>query len=144
MVGVSRLLLPLVVNEFHVLGTLWQEIYRYWQRRDRFNTTNRQHRTNSIEITRRNSCGIATAAKSDTPACRYLLGSCHSEFQGVGPVCHKWPTCPKPWPKKQKTQRWMPPTLHTPQKFWKFIAPSKFSNILTVNPDTLFPLLDLV
>ena len=23
------------------------------------------------------------------------------------------------------------PTLHTPQKFWKFIAPSKFSNTLT-------------
>ena len=117
MVGVSRLLLPLVVNEFHVLGTLWQEICRYWQRRDRFNTANRQHRTNSIEITRRNSCGIATVAKSDTPACHYLLGSCHSEFQGVGPVCHKWyewPTRPKPWPERQKInveclQRYIPP-----------------------------------
>ena len=102
MVGVSRLLLPLVVNEFHVLGTLWQEIDRYWQRRDRSSTADRQHRTNSIEITRRNSCGIATAARTDTPACRYLLGSCHSEFQGVGPVCHKWSTRPKPWPKRNK------------------------------------------
>ena len=81
MVGVSRLFLPLVANEFHVLGTLWQEIYRYWQRRDRFNTANRHNRTNSIEITRRNSCGIAIAVKSDTPACRNLLGSCHSEFR---------------------------------------------------------------
>ena len=81
MVGVSRLFLPLVASEFHVLGTLWQEIYRYWQRRDRFKAANRQSRTNSIEITWRNSCKIATAVKSDTPACRNLLGSCHSEFR---------------------------------------------------------------
>ena len=105
MVGVSRLLLPPVANEFHVLGTLWQEIYRYWQRRDRFNTANRQNRTNPIEIPWRNSCKIATAVKSDTPACRNLLGSCHSEFQGVGPVCHKWPARPKPWPERQENQR---------------------------------------
>ena len=81
MVGVSRLFLPLVASEFHVLGTLWQEIHRYWQRRDRFSTHIWQNRTNSIEITWRNSCKIATAVKSATPACCNLLGSCHSEFR---------------------------------------------------------------
>ena len=81
MVGVSRLFLPLVASQSHVLGTLWQEIHRYWQGRDRFNAANRQNRTNSIQIAWRNSCKIATAVKSDTPACRNLLGSCHSEFR---------------------------------------------------------------
>ena len=83
MVGVSRLFLPLLANEFHVLGTLWQEIHRYWQRRDRFNAANRQNRTNPIQIAWRNSCKIATAVKSDTPACRNLLGSCQYEFRAL-------------------------------------------------------------
>ena len=32
MVGVSRLFLPLLANQFDVLELLWQEIHRYWQR----------------------------------------------------------------------------------------------------------------
>ena len=32
--------------------------------------------------------------------------------------------------------------LHTPPKFWKFIAPSKFSNTLTSGSRYLLPLLD--
>ena len=78
---VNRLYLPLLANEFHILGTLWQEIHRYWQRRDSFNTANRQNRTNPIEIQWRNSCKVAIAAKSNTPAGRNLLGSCQSEFR---------------------------------------------------------------
>ena len=81
MVGVNRLYLPLLVNEFHVLGTLWHEIHRYWQRRGRLNTAKRQNRTNPIEIPWRNSCKVATAVKSDTPTSRNLLGSCQYEFR---------------------------------------------------------------
>ena len=74
MVGVSRLLLPLVASQSHVLGNLWQEIHRYGPKRDRFNATYRQNRANSIEITWRNSCKIATAANL-TPlvAATYLV-----------------------------------------------------------------------
>ena len=79
----SRLFLPLLVKEFHVLGTLWHEIHRYWSRRDSFNTANRQNRTDPIEIPWRNSCKVATAVKSDTPVSRNLLGSCQSEFRAL-------------------------------------------------------------
>ena len=89
MVGVNRLFLPLLANELHVLGTLWQEIHRYWQRRDSFNTANRQNRTNPIEIPWRNSCKVAAAVKSDTPASRNLLGSCQSEFRVLDPSAIK-------------------------------------------------------
>ena len=83
MVGVSRLFLPLLANQFDVLELLWQEIHRYWPKRDRFNAAYRQNRTNPIEITWRNSCKIATAVKSDTPGCRNLLGSCQYEFRAL-------------------------------------------------------------
>ena len=79
----SRLFLPLLANQFDVLELLWQEIHRYGPRRDRFSAANRQNRTNPIEIPWRNSCKIATAAKSDTPGCRNLLGSCQYEFRAL-------------------------------------------------------------
>ena len=75
MVGVSRLFLPLLANQFDVLELLWQEIHRYRPKRDRFNAANRQNRTNPIEITWRNSCKIATQRPNLTPlvAATYLV-----------------------------------------------------------------------
>ena len=105
MVGVNRLYLPLLAHEFHVLGTLWQEIHRYWQRRDSFNTANRQNRTNPIEIQWRNSCKVAIAVKSDTPASHNLLGSCQTEFRVLDPSAIKGTGTLNPSMKEKKNQR---------------------------------------